>query len=71
MEDSKYLVKLGEKIRDIRKEKMTQTELAEKLGTKHTQIGRIERGEVNSTINVLRKIAHELNVSLFDLLLNE
>src|SRR4029077_17999567 len=59
-----YLTLLGEKIRLARKEQMTQGELAKKLGTKHTQIGRIERGEVNSTILMLRKIAAELGISV-------
>lgn len=72
MNDSEYLIKLGEKIRSIRKKKnITQIELAEKIGTKHTQIGRIELGKANSTINMLRKIAHELEIPLIDLIVND
>jgi transcriptional regulator with XRE-family HTH domain len=67
MEDKEYLIRLGEKIRELRKAKMTQGELAEKIGTKHTQIGRIERGEANSTINMLRKIAKALRVTVSEL----
>lgn len=69
MQDKTFLKLLGQRISQIRKEKeVSQVELAEKLGTFHTQIGRIERGEVNCTINSLRHIAEELKVSLSELL---
>lgn len=68
MKDEVYLKKLGEKVERVRKEKgLTQKQLAEKLGTFHTQIGRIERGEVNVTINSLRRIAKELGLTLSEL----
>jgi transcriptional regulator with XRE-family HTH domain len=68
MKDEIYLKKLGEKIMNLRKEKgLSQEGLAEKLDTGHTQIGRVERGEINSTINMLRKIAAELDVSIEEL----
>ena len=67
-DDEKYLKALGERIIALRKAKeMTQVELAEKLGTQHTMVGRIERGEVNCTINTLRKIAGKLGVSVSEL----
>lgn len=69
MEDSVYLQRLGEKIVELRKAKgITQQEMAERLGTKNTQVRRIERGTVNSTINMLRKIAVILEVSVSELL---
>ncbi len=68
MEDSVYLQRLGEKIVELRKVKgVTQQELAERLGTKNTQVRRIERGTVNSTINMLRKIAGVLGIEVNDL----
>ena len=68
MKDEEYLKRLGERILHVRKEKeITQVELADKLDMWHTQIGRIERGEVNATINMLRKIAKELGVSISEL----
>lgn len=68
MKDETYLKRLGLKILSLRKEKgLSQEELAEKLGTKHTQVGRIERGEVNSSINMLRHIAKELEVNIKEL----
>jgi transcriptional regulator with XRE-family HTH domain len=69
MDDNEFLKALGAKIHDLRKKKnISQTELAEKLGTKHTAIGRIERGEVNTSVLVLRHIAIELEVTLNELI---
>jgi len=65
MEDLVYLQRLGEKIVELRKARgITQQELAERLGTKNTQVRRIERGTVNSTINMLRKIAGVLKIEV-------
>lgn len=69
MDDKEYLIKLGDKIRKLRKEAgISQEQLAERLGTKHTQVGRIERGEANSTIKMLGKIARELGIAINDLM---
>ncbi len=69
MDDKAYLVALGAKIMALRKAKgLTQAELAHLLGANHPQeIGRIEAGTVNSTINMLRKIAKELDVKVGEL----
>lgn len=51
-------LKLGEKIRELRKEKnMTQEELAEKIGTKKTYISRIERGQSDIQLGTLNKLS--------------
>jgi transcriptional regulator with XRE-family HTH domain len=64
----KYLKSLGERIVSLRKRQgLTQVQLAEKLGTEHAQIGRLERGETNSTIIILRRIAKELGISVSEL----
>ncbi len=69
MEYEDYLKRIGEKIMHLRKEKgITQIELAKILGTKHTQIGRLERGEANATIKTLFTIAKELGVSITELM---
>lgn len=69
MTDEEFLKVLGARIRELRTEKgLSQDELASRLGTKHTQVGRIERGEVNSSINMLRRIAGELGVELGELI---
>ena len=67
--DDVYLKRLGDRIRKIRKGKMSQTELGIKIGdTDHAFIGRVERGQQNCTILTLRKISHALGVTVRDLL---
>lgn len=67
-EEKEYLEKLGERIEMLRKEqKLTQVKLAEMIGTKSPQIGRLERGETNCTIIVLRKISENLGISVSEL----
>jgi len=68
MTDEKYLQVLGAKVLELRMKKgWTQTELADKIGTKHPQVRRVEKGQANSTINMLRKIAKALDVSISEL----
>lgn len=68
MTDEEYLIKLGKKIAEIRKEKgWTQVVLAKKMRIHRTGLTRIELGKVNSTINVLRLITKVLGISLEDL----
>ena len=63
------LRRIGEMIREVRKKKgFSQEELAEAVGTKHTEIGRLERGERNITVRNLEKIAHALGMDFFELL---
>lgn len=70
MDDKAYLKKLGERIKQLRLERgMRQVDLSEKIGIEDSALRRIESGRVNSTINMLRKIAKGLEievVSLFD-----
>ena len=64
-----YLIGLGERISKLMKTKgITQLEMAEKLNTFNTQVRRIQRGEVNSTILMLRKIAKILDVPVTKLI---
>lgn len=64
-----YLVSIGGKITALMKEKgITQLEMAEQLRTRNTQVRRIQRGEVNSTILMLRKVANILGVSVTSLI---
>ena len=68
MTDDIYLQRLGKKILYLRTQKgISQETMAEMLGGHHTKIGRIERGEVNSTINTLRKFAKFFNLEIEDL----
>ncbi len=61
--------RLGQRIRELRKQqKMSQTELAEKVDVALMTISRIERGEHEPHIKTLARIARGLGVSVFDLL---
>ena len=64
----KVAIKAGRKIRLLRKrQKMSQEELAEKVGLHYTTIGRIERGESNPPIQTVNKIAQVLKVPVSEI----
>lgn len=53
---------LGERIKDIRKEKgLSQMELAKLIGSKQGNISLLEKGALNSSIEYLSKVATALN----------
>lgn len=59
---------IGENIRTIRENKnMTQTQLAEKVGTTQSQIGKYERNEQDMTVLRLVEIANWLGVGIVDI----
>lgn len=65
--DSKQniLIKFGERVREIRKEKgLSQEELAHKADLHRTYIGMIERAEKNITLLNIEKIAIALEVKI-------
>lgn len=56
---------LAENIRSIRKKKgWSQKELGEMIGSHLSHINRIEKGKYNPSLDVLKKIADSLEVSL-------
>jgi transcriptional regulator with XRE-family HTH domain len=62
------LIKFGERVREIRKEKgLSQEELSFKADLHRTYIGMIERAEKNITLVNIEKIANALDVSINDL----
>ncbi len=62
-----YLRALGANIRQIRKTKsITMEGLANDADIEYRQLGRIERGEINTSVISLLKIANVLKVSLVD-----
>ena len=63
---NKALVKaLGKRIKEIRKEKgLSQEDLSNEAEVPLSQIGRMERGEINPTISTLFIIAKALGVEL-------
>lgn len=66
----KYKVneKLGKRIKKFRKDKkISQEELADKVGLHYTTISRIERGISNSPVQTVSKIAKVLKVDMSEL----
>jgi transcriptional regulator with XRE-family HTH domain len=60
--------KLGLKIKELRKaKKLTQTQLAEKVGIDYKHLSRIEVGSSFPSINTLGKIAYYLDVEASEL----
>lgn len=63
------LKKIGENIKRFRLEaKITQKELANKIGITHYWVCKLERGKQNNTtINLLIAISQELKIELYQL----
>jgi len=60
--------RLGQRIKELRAQhKMTQEDLAFSAGVDRSYMGFIERGERNSTLAKLIKIAKSFNISLSEL----
>lgn len=61
--------KIGDKIKEIRKKKkLTQVEVADKAGIHFNYFARLERGEVNPSIQTIESIANALKVKSGDIL---
>lgn len=59
------LIKFGERVRDLRKERgLSQEQLAFKADLHRTYIGMIERAEKNITLINIEKIANALDVPI-------
>lgn len=68
-QDENFLIGLGKRITQIRKEKgLTQVELGDRIDMEKPNMNRIEKGGTNPTILTLRKICKELDIELKDLL---
>jgi transcriptional regulator with XRE-family HTH domain len=64
-----FLISLGVRIREIRKSKgLSQLDIGVAMDNYAEQVGRIERGQINVTINTLRNIAKSLDITLSELL---
>jgi Predicted transcription factor, homolog of eukaryotic MBF1 len=58
---------ITKRMREIREQKnMSRAVLAEKSGIDETYLGRIERGEINTTIETLDKIIKSLDITYDD-----
>lgn len=59
------MISFGEKLKECRKaEGYSQAELARKIDTYHSIIGKYERNEVKPTIDVIKKLAKVLNTTV-------
>lgn len=68
MEKAEFSLLFGAYIKKLRQEnKMTQPELADKLGNNFQNISAIERGEFTITIFTAQKIADAFEISLSSL----
>lgn len=66
---SNIYLEVGNKVRFYRKlNKFTQEELGEILDIDQSYLGRIERGEINITLETLTKIAEALQIDPYKLL---
>lgn len=65
--DDKGIKQLGKKLKKLRLEqKVTQSQLAYEAGISREQIGRIEKGEINTSVSNVFALAKALNVELKD-----
>lgn len=64
-ETKKNLKNFGSRIQELRKKNnLTQSELAEKIGLSTNFIGMVERGERNTSVDKIFRLAKAFNVSL-------
>ncbi len=68
VKDKVYIKKFGEHLQKIRKSKnLSQEVLAFSSDIPISQVGRIERGEINTTISTIKAIAMALEIPVQEL----
>lgn len=68
VKDKKFINAFGKNLKKIRKEAgLSQEDLANDADIPLSQVGRIERGEVNTTISTVYVLASALKVHITDL----
>lgn len=68
LNEKKFIIKFGKNLRKIRKaNKLSQEDLANDADIPINQIGRIERGEISTTISTLFAISQALELEVGDL----
>jgi len=68
LKDEKFLKDFGSNLRKVRiKKSFTQETLAFSIGIEISQISRIERGVLNTSISTVKAIANTLDIPLKDL----
>ena len=65
IKDKKFVKTFGERLRKLRLEKgMSQEELANTAEIPINQVGRIERGEINTTLVTIKALADSLKIKV-------
>ncbi|MCR8667287.1 helix-turn-helix domain-containing protein [Aestuariibaculum sp. M13] len=68
IKDKKFIKAFGKNLKSIRKNAgLSQEDLANDADIPLSQVGRIERGEVNTTISTVNVLAQALKVDITDL----
>ena len=68
IKDEKFVKAFGQRLRKIRLEKgMSQEELANTAEIPINQVGRIERGEINTTLVTIKALADSLKIEITEL----
>jgi len=68
LKDKQFLIELGKHLKKVRKQKgYTQEKLAFKIGIEISQISRIERGILNTSVSTIHAIAKVLKVPIKDM----
>lgn len=68
LKDKEFLILFGNNLRKVRKsKKFTQEQLANDIGIEISQISRIERGILNTSISTVFAISKVLNIPTSDL----
>ena len=68
VKDLVYIKKFGKNLQNLRKSKnLSQEVLAFSSDIPISQVGRIERGEINTTISTVKAIATALEINIQDL----
>lgn len=72
MEENKYLVCFGNRVRELRKQKgLSQEALALLCDLDRSYIGGVERGERNVSLINIHKISNALNIDAYMLFTND
>ena len=65
IQERKFIKKFGERLRELRLSKnLSQEELANTAEIPINQVGRIERGEINTTITTIKVLADALRIPI-------
>ena len=68
IKDEKFVKQFGKRVRELRLENgMSQEDLANTAEIPINQVGRIERGEINTTLVTIKALADSLKVNIVEL----